>query len=110
MDFPLQPLRVPSGWLVSYNTFCEVDPSPALGENAWMWFKQDLLQAFNQRRGRLLDLGWYPDGDIAEGAFRVVVHAGDFRGDLLHRSQSRDRLAVAAEIERLFAEVSAGRL
>jgi hypothetical protein len=110
IDYPLQPLRIPCDWLVSYNTFCEVDPSPALGDNAWMWFKEDLLQMFNERRQRLLDLGWYPDGNIATGEFGVVLHVENFHGQQLHSFRSRDRLAVVAEIERLLADVSDGRL
>lgn len=114
MNYPLQPIRVPAGWLVEYNKFCELDPSPPRGErDFWLfklYFTQDLLQASNKRRGRLLDLGWYPDGDMAAGAFHVVVHVNDFHGELLHSFRSRDRLAVVAEIERLFSEVSDNRL
>src|SRR4051812_29295987 len=110
MNFPLQPLRIPSGWLVDFNTFSEVDPSTSLGPDAALWRKQDLLQAVHLRRDRVLDLGWYPDGDVAAGAYRVVLHAGDLRGPLLHEFESRERLAVVAEVERLFADVAACRL
>jgi hypothetical protein len=75
-----------------------------------LWFKEDLLQLTCERHGRLLDLGWYPDGDISGGAYRVVVYAGDFCGNCLHSFSSRERHTIVAEIERLLIAVVEGRL
>lgn len=110
MEILLQPLRIPSGWLVSYNKFYQVEPGDELGEDAWMWFSQDLLQLVNQRWGRLLDLGWYPDGDVANGSFRIEMYVGDCTGKLLYYFSNRLRPIIVNEIERLLIEASAGRL
>lgn len=109
----MQPLRIPSGWTVQYNSgLHEIDPDPAIvpeSEVQW-YFKQDLLQMTHTRRDRLLDVGWYPDGDLANGAFGLVVSAGDFRGRLLHEFETRDRHELVAEIERLLVAVANGTL
>ncbi|MEW5929229.1 MAG: hypothetical protein AB1941_17375 [Gemmatimonadota bacterium] len=99
-----QPLRVPPGWLVRYNQFYEVDPGPD-----WLTL-EDQLQATHEGRGRMVDVDWRRDDDSPDGTYRVVVHAGDFRGDRLHTFRSPDRLAVVAEVERVFALVEVGRM
>jgi hypothetical protein len=46
-DLRLQPLRIPAGWLVSYNNgLYEIDPDPAVvpEPDRWWVFKQDILQ------------------------------------------------------------------
>ncbi|MBL8797130.1 MAG: hypothetical protein JNM56_24730 [Planctomycetia bacterium] len=105
---PLQPLRIPTGWLVEYNNgLHEIDPLPELlpGDERYFLFKQDMLQLHHARHNRLLDVGWYPDGDLETGRYKLVVHEGDFRGPLLHEFQTRDRLTLVAEIERILQAV-----
>jgi len=112
-SFPLQPLRVPAGWLVEYNNgLYEVDPDPALVTEAdrWWVFKQDMLQMRHARRDRLLDVGWYPEGDLEGGRYGLVVHEGDFRGPCLYRLDTRDRHELVAEIERILVAVCSGHL
>jgi hypothetical protein len=109
----LQPLRIPAGWLVSYNNgLYEIDPDPAVvpEPERWWVFKQDMLQMRHEATNRLLDIGWYPEGDLAGGRYGLVIHEGDFRGPELHRFTTRDRLALVAEVERLLAVVAAGEL
>lgn len=111
--FPLQPLRIPMGWHVDYNNgLYEIDPLPELVPEAdrWWVFKEDMLQLTHPRSNRLLDLGWYPEGDLAGGHYGLVAYEGDFRGRLLHEFRSRDRLALVAEIERLLVAVCSGKL
>ena len=106
----LQPLRIPSGWLVSYNNgLYEVDPDPAVvpKDDRWWIFKEDMLQMRHEVNNQLLDIGWYPDGDIQSGEYVLVVHEGDFRGPELHRYTTRDRLALVAEVERVLLAISA---
>jgi predicted enzyme related to lactoylglutathione lyase len=108
MNIPLQPLRIPAGWLIEYNNgLYECDPLPeSIAAEARPWlFKEDMLQIKHLRRNRLLDLGWYPEGDLVAGAFTVVVYEGDFRGALLHEFRSADRQIIVAEIERLLAAI-----
>ena len=94
------------------NGFYQVDPIPGIvpEEEKWFLFKQDMLQLTHDHRNRLLDLGWYPEGDLVDGHYGLVIHEGDFQGRELHRFRTRDRLAVVAEIERLLLAVSAGEL
>lgn len=58
------------------------------------------------RRNRLLDVGWYPDGDVEVGQFRLVVYEGDFDGQLLHEFCTRNRRSLVAEIERVLGAVN----
>jgi hypothetical protein len=105
----LQPLRIPAGWLVSYNQLAELDPDPAAldREAALAFFGQDLLQFERPACNRLVDVGWYPHGDLTEGQYRLVVYEGDFRGRLLHEFATRSRTALVAELERVLE--AAGR-
>lgn len=113
MDVRLQPLRIPTGWLVHFNNgLWEIDPVIELipEEDRWWIFKQDMLQMNHSRFNRVLDLGWYPEGDLVVGHYRLVVYEGDFRGRLVHQFDTRDRLELVREIERLLAEVCSGKL
>lgn len=109
----LQPLRVPAGWAVEYNNgLYELDPCPehVPEKDRWWLFKADMLMMRHGRRDRLLDLGWYPEGDLVRGHYGLAVYEGDFRGRLLHESAVQDRPALVAEIERLLQAVADGRL
>jgi hypothetical protein len=105
----LQPLRIPAGWGVEYNNgLYELDPSPehVPEQDRWWLFKEDMLQLRHKRRDRLLDLGWYPEGDLIQGHSGLVLYEGDFRGRLLHEFSTRDRMALVAEIEWLLQAVA----
>jgi hypothetical protein len=109
MQPPLQPLRIPAGWLVQYNNgLYEIDPNPELIPelDRWWLFKEDMLTLWHERRNRLLDVGWYPEGNLEDGHYGLVMYEGDFTGELLYEFQTRDRIALVAEIERLLKEVS----
>lgn len=113
-EYPLQPLRIPGGWTVTYNFgLYEVDPAADSVPEAdrRLLFKQDMLQMRHERNNRLLDLGWYPeDGDMESGRYGLVVCEGDFHGTQLHEFRSRDRAALVAEIERLLVMISRGEM
>ncbi len=102
-DVRLQPLRVPSGWLVAYNELAELDPDPASvdRDQAIVFFGEDLLQLERPACNRFLDVGWYPSGDLAEGQYRLVLYEGDFHGRLLHEFATRSRSALVTELERV---------
>ncbi len=113
MPVRLQPLRIPAGWRVEYNNgLWEIDPIPELipPDDRWWIFKEDMLQMKHPHFDRLLDLGWYPEGDLAGGQYGLVVYEGDFTGTLLHEFTTRDRLALVAEIERLLDTIARGKL
>ncbi len=67
--FELQPLRISTGWTVAYNMFSEYDPEKDGAEYACE-LCEDLLQLKNQNL--LIDLGWYPQGDI-EGSYTLCL-------------------------------------
>ncbi len=67
--FELQPLRISAGWFVSYNMFSEYDPDID-GENYSYELCEDMLQLKNNNL--LIDLGWYPHGDI-KGNYKLYL-------------------------------------
>ena len=68
-SFELQPLRISTGWKVAYNMFWEYDPDTD-GTDYAHELCEDLLQLSNNNL--LLDLGWYPHGDI-EGSYKLYL-------------------------------------
>jgi hypothetical protein len=111
MGHRLQPLRIPTGWTVAFNDgLYEVDPDAVGEEDRYTFLKEDLLQMVHERFGRVLDVGWYPSGNIEEGAYGLHVHEGDWDGKLLFRLSTRDRAELVKEIERLLQDISDGRM
>ena len=110
MERPLQPPRVPAGWTVKYNQLHEVDPSDVNEDDRYTYLKEDLLQMTLEHFNRLLDVGWYPEGKLKEGSYRLVVYERDFRGTLLFELRTADRSRLVAEVERLLQEVCDRRL
>lgn len=102
----LQPLRVPTGWTVTWGGLQEVDPTAGMEDH----FGQDLLQMRHERSNRLLDVGWYPAGDVITGCYGLVVYEGDFKGRKLLEFHTRDRQELVREIERLLDQIAGGRL
>ncbi|MCY9517914.1 hypothetical protein [Paenibacillus apiarius] len=69
----LQPLRIPSTWLVTYNGFLEIDPKEVSPEDdTWLSFTQDLLQLQHNRYDIIVDLGWYPEAE-PEGEYGLKL-------------------------------------
>lgn len=64
-----QPLRVETGWKVSWNTFNEVDPSE---ETIHELSGSSLLTLNHEHGNRLIDLCWRPEGDT-QGSFILLV-------------------------------------
>ncbi len=115
MNDSLQPLRIPGGWRVSWNTLFEVDPTP---ENvAHGYFGGSSLFAATHESLRLqLDLVWQPEDD-PEGEYRLIVEYApwlrtpngrrrkdvplDFRNArLVHEFSTRDRIELVRELEK----------
>ena len=69
---PLQPLRIPTGWKVEWNTFFEVEPKfKSYDQISWN-FGEDMLLVENKRVGIVIELGWYP-GHRWPGEFKLVA-------------------------------------
>ncbi len=65
----LQPLRIPSGWTVSWNTMPELE----LSEDTISDFgSSSLIMLYNPSANRLIDVCWHPENDMA-GAFLLKV-------------------------------------
>ncbi len=112
-QIPLQALRIPSGWQVDYHQLFEIDPLPELFLDEILhydFFKEDLLQMKCHMSDRLLDVGWYPSGNLVVGNYRLVVYEGDFSGLLLYEFITRDRLKLVTAIEQIAALISRSEL
>jgi hypothetical protein len=59
----LQKLKVPDGWIITYNNFFDIDPLKINNSTDILWniFTEDLLQIKNEHKNIILDLGWYPE-------------------------------------------------
>jgi hypothetical protein len=98
---PLQPLRIPAGWLVSWNSFHEVDPN----ERDFILFDGGSLFAADHRGAKVaVDLEFSPK-NLEQGRF-VVSYVKYARYDKsqgavqLGTFATRDRLEMVAELER----------
>ena len=77
--YPLVPLRIPSGWEVSFNNLVELPPVESLtAEDRDAYLSQDLLSLQSRApvgtpsAGYVIAVGWRPDGDPA-GSYRLHV-------------------------------------
>jgi len=110
MKLELQELKIPTGWYISYNQFYNIAPSKAAVEAIDTVFNEDILQFKNEHRNRVIDLGWYPEGDYDLGSYGLVVYEGDFQGKLLCEIDSKNKDEIVSEINRLLLEIAEGYL
>ncbi len=104
----LQPLRIPMGWHMEYNNaLYEIDISLDIpAEESWWIFKEDMLQIVHPERNRMIDIGFYPEGDMKNGAFGMVMHEGDFSGKEIAKLSTRDRHELLATLETWMQKVT----
>ena len=94
-----QPLRIPTGWNVSWNTFFEIDARFRSWDDTSWHFDEDMLQLVNRHRGVIVDLGWHPSYR-STGHFRLVaVPVGGDWDQPLRTLQTRSRRKVVTAIE-----------
>ena len=69
----LQPLRIQTGWKVTFNSFIELDPQELIDDDDenWWEFNEDLLQLENSDKNLILDLGWYGERNLNSGFFKI---------------------------------------
>ena len=93
----IQPLRIPSGWNVTFNEW------RAFGtENPGSWLKEDLFQAIQVQGDYLVDAGWY--GTYPDGEFIVQLIRGDFiDGHVLQESRTKSQQEAVLALESLLA-------
>ena len=71
-----------------------------------------MLQMKHERCSRLLDVGWYPEFDLAHGECALHPYDGE-NGDaehLLREFGTKNRHALVVEIERIRLGVSEGQI
>jgi len=113
----LVPLRIPSGWAISYNAYfpdVTMDLKDCQIAN-FECFKQDLLMIQQLRvadgryeidhAGWLLDVGWYPDADPS-GAYTLALVRGDWTNQVVFRVRDRSIQAIQWALERLLDGLS----
>lgn len=114
MPVPLQPLRVPAGWLVSWNTLSEVGPTQENVRRGY-FSGSSLFSAVHRHRRLGIDVEWRPEDDPAGEYWLTVEYtpwerteAGrrldgaplDFRPAMIvHEFRTRDRAALVRELE-----------
>lgn len=107
----LEPLRVPAGWLIQWNTLYELDslddPHGGLGGSS-------LFSAVNEQRRFWIDVEWRPEFDPA-GAYHVRIEYAPWerteRGrripsplhfrdaEVVHRFETRSREELVRELD-----------
>lgn len=65
----LQPLRIPAGWLIQWNTLEEIDPEQGISEG---YGGSSIFLATNETRRFRIDVEWRPEFD-PEGRFHMRV-------------------------------------
>jgi hypothetical protein len=113
-ELTLQPLRIPEGWTVSYNSFFAIDPDGSIQlegvpeASVWEVFLQDMLQLVHLKHQFLLDLGWVSEAS-PEGEFLLtLVYQQNWR-EPTYEFTTRSRTAIVAKLEELMAQISAGQ-
>ena len=79
-EIPLVDFLKATGWFVSLHKLYYLSPNDAnqvegIQTDVTVWdtiFVQDLFEAVNDDKLLLLDVGWYPDGDV-NGQFRLEL-------------------------------------
>ncbi len=69
MSIEKQPLRIETGWKVTWNTFDEVDPT---ADTMHHFSGSSLLVLYHEHANRLIDLSWRPEESI-DGNFILLV-------------------------------------
>ena len=99
------PLRIPSGWIVLFNIFFEIDPVIVDKEFVHAeYFTEDLLRIERyfpegaKWEHYVLDLGWFP-AEEADGTYYLTLE--DVRtSEILRTYETKEREKVREVIER----------
>ncbi|MEO3946304.1 hypothetical protein [Gorillibacterium sp. CAU 1737] len=107
----LIPLRIPMGFAICFNKFVDVEPivcktGDGFIEN-WQYFTEDILQiemmnivdggwVIPKSEKIIIDLGWYPDGQIT-GQYRLVQVNESW--EVIREIYSKNRYEIRDTIE-----------
>jgi hypothetical protein len=74
MGVGLQPLRIPNGWRIVWNTLFEEDPTEPANANGYYFGGTNLFHATHERRRRAIDIEWRTEeGRPTVGRYRMRV-------------------------------------
>ena len=122
MGVALQPLRVPVGWRIAWNTLYEEDPTAPANARGYYCGGANLFLANHPARGRAVDVEWRADDDRpTAGRYRLRVlrlvavdpatarkrRGGEFEADWqapLHSFETVSRPELVVELEACLAE------
>ncbi|SHK35829.1 hypothetical protein SAMN02745163_03668 [Clostridium cavendishii DSM 21758] len=111
----LMALKIPTGYAICHNNFYDVEPEISddgtdIIDN-WGCFTEDILQINKMilKNGQwccdyttciVIDLGWYPDGDI-NGEYGLVLAKvnKDHSWDIIKKAHSKNRFEIRDIIE-----------
>lgn len=106
---PIQAIPISEFWFVDYHQWFDVPSSPESIQQHPQAFKPTLLHCSHPLRGRVLNLGWYPEAD-PEGQWRLVVHIDNLQGECLLTLATADKHELMLSLSNAFAAVTEGRL
>lgn len=111
----LMELKIPAGFAVYFNKFCDVEPEPDLDTEDflknWDYFTEDILhiikleykngEMYIPKSGEesiIIDLGWYPDSSPkGEYALQIVKVNGYW--DVLKEKRTKNRFDIKETLE-----------
>ena len=74
MGVGLQPLRIPNGWRIDWNTLFEEDPTEPANANGYYFGGTNLFLATHTARRRAIDIEWRTEeGPPTVGRYRMRV-------------------------------------
>ena len=102
VDAELQPLRLPGGWEVRWNSFFDIEPDALSRDRFLMLFDEDMLLLRSNDGRIIIDLGWYGEQD--DGRYRLDATPCSESGDqdwrnLLRTFSSRSKAEIVATLE-----------
>ena len=110
----VQPLRIPSGWCIGWNTLFELDPTKA-NIQAGYFGGSTKFYAVNETLRLRVDVAWIPEDDPYGNYYLCVEYAQWERNDkgrriknrevnfsnsrIVHEFETRDRHELVSELE-----------
>jgi hypothetical protein len=112
-DVPLQSLKIPTGWTVTWNQFYDIEPNSNVyldglpDGDVWELFLQDLLQLKHFNKNIILDLGWTPEAN-PEGSYLLQVIADEDWSTPIVVYKSKNKSEVVGKIDDLLLKIASG--
>ncbi|RED45623.1 hypothetical protein DFQ10_102499 [Winogradskyella eximia] len=106
MDFPLQPLIIPSGCRISKNDFTTYNPEIDFTEERNLYnLTEDLLQIAFDYSNLLIDLGWYGEISTNDGEFYIHVIENENWDNPIRTEKSKSQKTITEKLELLLLEI-----